>query len=317
MPIFAVDKPLGLSSHDVVARGRRLLGTRRVGHAGTLDPLATGVLVLLADEATKLSPFLTGSDKEYLAWIAFGAATATLDAEGPVTDRGSAAGLHTADVRDALRPFLAVTEQHPPAFSAIQRGGERSYRRARRGEEVALPARPAGYRWLRLVAFEADRRALPVRFAPSPADGWDADDEGRLPALPPPLLEAPTAIVALRVRAGTYVRAFARDLGAALGVPAHLAGLLRTQAGRVGLEDAVPLERLGSGPTLLASDLLPYPVVQLDDDAARRVRLGQRPALDTEGRVQLLDPAGRLVAVAERQGDRTRLLRVWPGSGPG
>lgn len=314
VPILAVDKPLHLSSHDVVARARRMLGTRRVGHAGTLDPLAGGVLVLLTEAATKLSPYLTGSDKDYLAWVAFGIGTATLDAEGPVAAEADAGGVRADAVRAALPPFLELTEQRPPAYSAVKREGERSYQRARRGEAVDLPARPAGYRRLELLAFAQERARLPQRFARGPDDLWTAAEGGALPALPPVLAAAPTALIALRVQAGTYVRAFARDLGAALGVPAHLAGLVRTRAGRVGLERCVALEALVDAPPLAAREVLPYPTVTLDADAARRVRLGQRPPLSTDGRVLLLDPSGHMVAVAETREGRTRLLRVWAES---
>src|SRR5690606_10946162 len=119
--LHAVDKPLGLTSHDAVARARRLLGTRRVGHAGTLDPLASGVLLLMSGEATKLSPYLTGHDKTYLAWVTFGATTPTLDAEGPVSVVADAGGLDEGRLRLALEAFLGVTEQRPPAYSSVKR----------------------------------------------------------------------------------------------------------------------------------------------------------------------------------------------------
>ncbi len=312
VPILAVDKPLHLSSHDVVARARTLLGTRRVGHAGTLDPLAGGVLVLLTEAATKLSPYLTGSDKDYLAWVAFGVGTDTLDAEGPVSEEADAGNVSADGVAAALPPFLDLDEQRPPAFSAVKRDGERSYRRARRGDAVDLPPRPAGYRRIELLDFAPERAQLPQRFAPG-ADGlWAPSPDGTLPALPPTLTTAPTALLALRVQAGTYVRAFARDLGSALGVPAHLAGLVRTRAGRIGLEDCVPLDALQEARSLNASEVLPYPAIALDADTARRVRQGQRPQLRVEGRALLLDPSGRLAAVAESIDGRVRLLRVWP-----
>ncbi|HKI56055.1 MAG TPA: tRNA pseudouridine(55) synthase TruB [Trueperaceae bacterium] len=311
MPVLPVDKPLGPSSHDVVAEARRRLGTRRVGHAGTLDPLATGVLVLLTGGATKLSPYLTGGDKEYLAWIAFGAATATLDAEGPVVAEGDASWLTGEAVAAALPPFLTLREQRPPAFSAVKREGVRSYRRARQGEEVSLPPRPAGYLSLALVGFAPVREALPARFA-ADADGvWAPADSGYAPSLPPTLAALPTALVRARVRAGTYLRAFARDLGAALGVPAHLAGLVRTRAGRIGLDRACSLSDLAGAGGMPASEALAYPCIRLDAEAARRVRLGQRPPASFQGRVGLLDPDGRLAAVAEAAAGHVRLLRVW------
>lgn len=317
MPVLPVDKPLGPSSHDVVAEARRRLATRRVGHAGTLDPLATGVLVLLSGGATKLSPFLSGSDKEYLAWVAFGAGTATLDAEGPVTAEGDASMLTPEAVAAALPPFLSLREQRPPAFSAIKREGVRSYRRARQGEDVALPPRPAGYASLALIGFAGRREDLPGRFAPDAGGAWVATGEGYAPELPPPLAALPTALVRARVRAGTYLRAFARDLGEALGVPAHLSGLLRTRSGRIGLERAVPLAELAGSAGVPPPDALPFPSVRLEPDAARRVRLGQRPPARFEGRAGLVDPDGRLVAIAEANAGRVRLLRVWPEGDPG
>lgn len=319
MPVYLLDKPLALTSHDVVARARRALGTRRVGHAGTLDPLAGGLLVLLTEGATKLSPFLTGSDKEYLAWVAFGAATATLDAEGPITARGDPGALDGDAVASALPPFLELQEQRPPAFSAVKREGVRSYARARAGEVEALPPRPAGYLEVRLLAWAERREALPARVAPGPDGAWGAATSqgaaARTPALPPALAPLPTALLRLRVRAGTYVRAFARDLGEALACPAHLAGLLRTRSGALGLDRAVPLERLSEATPLPATEALPFGTLALEPDAVRRVRQGQRPSLQREGRVGLVDGDGRLVAVAERREGRTALLRVWPEGG--
>lgn len=311
MPVLPVDKPLGPSSHDVVAEARRQLGTRRIGHAGTLDPLATGLLVLLTHGATKLSPYLTGEDKEYLAWIAFGASTATLDAEGPIDARADASGLSAEAVTAALPPFLTLRLQRPPAFSAVKREGVRSYRRARRGDAPPLPPRAAGYLSLALLGFAPTREALPDRFAPDAQGSWAPAPDGYAPALPDALLSLPTALVRARVRSGTYLRAFARDLGAALGVPAHLSGLLRTRSGRIDLRRAGTLSELASATGVPAREALPFPSVRLDADTARRVRLGQRPAPGFAGRAALLDPAGRLVAIAEAGDDRVRLLRVW------
>lgn len=312
MPVHAVDKPLGPTSHDVVAQARRTLGTRRVGHAGTLDPLATGVLLLLAGDATKLAPYLSGADKGYLAWVAFGAGTPTLDAEGPITERGDPSDLDAAAVRAALAPFTELTAQRPPAFSAVKRGGEASHRAARRGDATELPPRPARYHELALLAF-GGTDVLPTRFTRTP-EGWRPSAQGRELPRPPPLAALPTALLHVRVAAGTYVRALARDLGAALGVPAHLAGLTRTRVGDVDLEDAVPPDRMAEDPGVAEAVALPYPLRTLDPEAARRVRQGQRlpvEALPGEGRVGLVDPQGRLAAVAELHPDGMRLLRVW------
>jgi tRNA pseudouridine55 synthase len=302
MPVYLVDKPLGLTSHDVVARARRLLGTRAVGHAGTLDPLATGVLVVLSGEATKLSPFLTASEKRYLAWVSFGAGTPTLDAEGPVSETGDTAALTAELIRSALPPFLALTEQLPPQYSAVKKGGVKGYEAARKGEVLELSARPAGYDRLELLGFAPSRAELGAPPLSHPAP------------LPPTLGSYPTALFDLSVQAGTYVRAFARDLGAALGVPAHLAGLVRTASGRFGLEQAVALETLPTAAGLPLADALPYPLLGLSTAQVTRVRQGQRLEAEglADGRLGLVDAARTLIAVAEIQDGRMKLLRVWP-----
>ena len=304
MPVHPVDKPLGLSSHDVVARARRLLGTRRVGHAGTLDPLARGVLVPLPEGATKLSPSLTAGDKEYLAWVAFGLGTPTLDAEPPddqaLLTRAApeaVAALTREGVAAAARAFLGVTEQRPPAFSAVKQGGTRSYAAARRGEATEPPARPVAYRDVEVVAFAPTRGELPGD------RGFD---------LPAELAELPCALVSVTVAAGTYVRSFARDLGARLGVPAHLAGLVRVRAGKVGLADCSPLDAVASAAPLDPVALLPYPRTTLDDRVATAVRQGKQVELGLTGTTALVDEDGNLAAIVEPGPDgRVRYLRVW------
>lgn len=308
MPLYCVDKPLGPGSHDVVARARRLLGTRRVGHAGTLDPLASGVLLLLSDEATKLSQFITGHDKSYLAWVRFGIGTPTLDAEGPVSAEADASALDIDRVAAALPAFLELDRQRPPAFSAIKQGGERSYAAARRGELVEPPARPAAYRRIDLIAMAADHGQLPSRFGPAAeGDGalWRPDQGGRSFELPPRLPGGGvTALIALRVAAGTYVRAFARDLGAALGVPAHLAGLVRTASGRVDLSRAVPLDLLPEAPELPLRAVLDLPELSVDEATAVAIAQGKRPPLAIAERTAIVDAAGELVAVLDPDEER-------------
>lgn len=328
MPLHAVDKPLGLTSHDVVARARRLLGTRRVGHAGTLDPLATGVLLVMSEEATKLSPYLTGHDKTYLAWVTLGAATPTLDAEGPVTAVADASGLSEAALRAAHEAFLTVTEQRPPAYSAVKQGGVRSYAAARRGQAEEPPPRPVAYREVELLALAGDPRDLPRRFArpaAAPPGRYEPAAEGRSFTLPPdpPVPEElaadwagagrATALVRLTVGAGTYVRSFARDLGAALGLPAYLSGLVRTASGAVDLEDAAPIEEIAAASRIDPVAALELPVVPLTDAQAEDVRHGRRPRLDLPGRAALVDASGRLLALAEPAGEAPgyRLLRVF------
>lgn len=300
MPVFIVDKPLGLTSHDVVARARRLLKTKAVGHAGTLDPLATGVLVILSDDATKLSPFLTASEKRYLAWVSFGAGTPTLDAEGPVSETGDASGLTTEQVEGALPPFLTLTEQLPPQYSAIKKGGVKGYEAARKGEDLRLEPRPARYSRVELLGFASARDDLKVALE-------------RPVTLPPTLGAFPTALFDVTVQAGTYIRAFARDLGTALGVPAHLSGLVRTHSGRFGLEEAVRLDDLPTAAGLGLADALPYPLLELDVAQIARIRQGQRLPSESlaDGRVGLIAASRTLIAVAEVQSGRMKLLRVW------
>lgn len=311
MPVYLVDKPLGPTSHDVVAAARKRLGTRRVGHAGTLDPLASGLLIVLVDEATKLSPFLGGEDKSYLAWVSFGAGTLTLDAEGPVIAEEDPTRIDADAVRAALPPFLSLHEQRPPAFSAVKRGGVKGYEAARRGRDPELDARPAGYRSIDLLAFAPSRAGLPDAFTPAD-EGWRPQSAGRRFELPDPLGSYPTALLRLAVASGTYIRAFARDLGEALGVPAHLSGLVRTGVGRHDLSHAASWDDLPEARPIPMADALPYPVRVLGEEDAARVRLGQRLPYALEGRTSFVDPGGRLVAIAETADDgRMSLLRVW------
>src|SRR5690606_38242409 len=238
----------------------------------------------MSDEATKLSPYLTGHDKTYLAWVTFGATTPTLDAEGPVSAVADAGGLDEGRLRLALEAFLGVTEQRPPAYSAVKREGVRSYAAARRGEAEEPPPRPVAYREAPLPGLAEERPALPRAFA-HPADPPVPDELARAAAAS----RRVTALVRLTVAAGTYVRAFARDLGAALGLPAYLAGLVRTASGEVDLGDAAPLEAVASAPPIDPLTALGLPAVPLDDAAAAAVRQGRRPPLRLPGRAALVD----------------------------
>lgn len=312
MPVYVIDKPLLVTSHDVVVRARRLLGTRRVGHGGTLDPLASGVLALLSEEATKLSPFLTDSRKRYLAWVSFGATTPTLDAEGPITARADAERLGEEEIASALGAFLQLSEQVPPQYSAVKRQGVKGYEAARRGEQLELAARPARYHKVELLGFAASRNELATRFEQQ-SGCWRPSPGGRPAPLPEPLGAFPSALFDLEVQAGTYIRAFARDLGNALGLPAFLAGLQRTRAGVLDLAQAGALEDLANAPPIAEADALGLPKVTLGDAEAERVRMGQRLPLQLEGRTALLDESGNLVAVAEEDAGRMKLLRVWGG----
>lgn len=307
MALYAIDKPLGRTSHDVVDILRQRLLTRRVGHTGTLDPLATGVLILATDASTKLVPFLSAEDKEYIAWVSFGATTETLDAEGPITQE-TAARPSRRDLEQALPAFPQVTEQVPPAYSAVKVGGVKAYEAARKGEALALGARPVRYLEATLLSF--DPAPVAHRISPSAA-GWTLDERGREIRLPRSLGDYPTATVRLVVGSGTYVRAFARDLGQKLGSKAFLSGLVRTRAGKVGLEAAQDAEALDAKREIDVLEALSAPSVELSHTEAKRVMEGVPLPIPAKGLVALIGPGRRLVAVAEGDGFKLRIKRVF------
>lgn len=319
MPVIAVDKPLHLTSHDVVGHARRARGTRRVGHTGTLDPLATGVLVLCVDDSTKVVQFMEHDHKDYLAWVSLGAATPTLDAEGPVTQRaqvdGWAAVQADPEAQSALQATLATfvgsQQQVPPQYSAIQQGGQRAYAVARAGGALDLPARPVTVHSLELLGVFPRVQDAPRTFRPSPA-GWApaAPDEGRTFTLPEPLGEFPTLLLRARVGSGTYLRSLARDLGAALGLPAHLAGLVRTRVGRYDLAQAATLDKLSEATGLSDLDALDFPRIEADDQLALELRQGKRPRHAARGR-QVVTVDGALVAVVDGDGEQLKVVRAW------
>jgi tRNA pseudouridine55 synthase len=294
--LLVVDKPPGWTSHDVVARSRRISGTRKVGHAGTLDPMATGVLVLGIGRATRLLTFLVGSDKDYCATIRLGQSTVTDDAEGEVTDAAGAAGVTEADVRRAVATLTGEIQQVPSAVSAIKVGGERSYARVRAGQGVSLRARH-----VTVSRFEV--REL------RPASGAEPTEGGRLPEeAEPPCVDVDVEVT---VSSGTYVRALARDLGAALGTGGHLIGLRRTRVGRFTLDQAHGLEELtaraGAGDPLPVIPLAEaaraaFAVRELSADEARALRYGQRIPCAQPGRLEpvaAFAPDGTLVAMLD------------------
>jgi tRNA pseudouridine55 synthase len=268
--LVVLDKPSGWTSHDVVARLRRLAGTRRVGHAGTLDPMATGVLVVGIGQATRILGHLALSDKEYDATIRLGVSTTTDDAEGEVVaDTGDAAArVPAAEVAEAMTVLTGDIEQVPSSVSAIKIDGVRAYQRARAGEAVALAPRP-----VRVAAFDLlDRR------------GADLD-------------------VHVTCSTGTYVRALARDLGTALGVGAHLTALRRTRVGGFTLGMARTLEQLDQH-----FDVVPlaeavageFARVEVSEEHAQRISHGQRLVLDLPSSpAAVFAPDGRVVALVE------------------
>ena len=266
-----VAKPGGPTSHDVVNQVRRALGLRRVGHLGTLDPFAAGLLVIVVGRATRLAQYAADWTKSYEGVIRLGRTTATDDATGPTAGASDAwQSLDRAHVEAALARFHGAYEQRPPAYSAVKVEGERAYRRARRGEPVALAARPVLVSALELV-----------RFAP------------------------PDVAFRATVSGGTYLRGLARDVGEELGCGAHLATLVRTRVGPFRLEDGVMPERLTAGdlrdPATLVAEL---PRRDLDETARVAVTHGRPVSAGKgeEGSVALFAD-GHLVAVAEHEGD--------------
>ena len=289
-----------MTSHDVVSRLRRLAGTRRVGHAGTLDPAATGVLLVGVERATRLLTHLVGAEKEYLATVRLGVATHTDDAEGDVLSRTGAGHLGRADVERAAAGLTGALDQVPSTVSAKRVDGQRAHALVRAGQEVVLQARPVV-----VSAFEV----LDVR----PARDERAPDVAAL-----------DADVRVVVSSGTYVRALARDAGAALGVGGSLTALRRTRVGGYRDDVAVSLERLAEeGVDAHRLDLATaaggqFPLVAASDAAARRLAMGQRLSAadlpDAGGGAGPEDGAGGLVAVrAGEQGPLVALVRLDQG----
>ena len=283
--LVVVDKPAGMTSHDVVARTRRLAGTRKVGHAGTLDPMATGVLVLGVGRATRLLGHLMLTEKAYDATIRLGATTTTDDAEGePLTSTPTGA-VDEPDVRSALATFVGEIEQRPSAVSAIKVDGRRAYQRVRDGESVELPARPVTIHEITVGDLRRDGDAL------------DVD-------------------VSVRCSSGTYVRAVARDLGERLGVGGHLTVLRRTAVGGFDLAVARTLEELADELTLVPLEdaaRATFPVVELDADEAAAVRFGRPLERQLAILSAVFSPDGRFLALYEPADGRARPVAVFLG----
>ncbi|WP_428533391.1 tRNA pseudouridine(55) synthase TruB [Propionicimonas sp.] len=264
--LVVVDKPAGWTSHQVVGRCRRLYGTRKVGHAGTLDPMATGVLLVGVNRATRLLGFLAGHDKTYTATIRLGASTVTDDAEGEPVEWPGAAGITEADVRAALPTFTGVISQVPSAVSAIKVDGKRAYARVRAGEEVELKPRE-----VTVSRFEV------TGSRPAAAFGWIGGE-----AAQGPLLDVD---VEVDCSSGTYIRALARDLGRMLGCGGHLSALRRTRVGAFDLSlvalDADSLAGEAGPPLLGLAEVArrAFPVVEVDAAAARDVGFGRPLAI--------------------------------------
>jgi len=284
--VVVVDKPAGCTSHDVVARLRRLARTRKVGHAGTLDPMATGVLVVGVNRATRLLGHLSLTDKGYDATIRLGESTLTDDAEGEVLARADASGVPDEDLANAVAALTGRIEQVPSAVSAVKVEGSRSYERVRRGERVQLEARP-----VEVSAFELQ----------------DTRRQGAVVDVD----------VHVECSTGTYVRALARDLGAALGVGGHLTRLRRTRVGGFDLAQARTVEELERGLHVVPLTEVArhsFPTFAATAEQADRVRHGGAlggTGLGAAGPVAVLTPEGEFLALYEQRGQDAVAVAVF------
>ena len=282
--IVVVDKPAGMTSHDVVGRCRRIFGTRKVGHAGTLDPMATGVLVIGIERATKILGLLTATSKSYAATIRLGRSTTTDDAEGEVLQDVSAAHITDDQIHAGVAALRGEIAQRPSSVSAVKIGGKRAYQLAREGQDVQL----------------AERQVCIDRF-----DVLDIRREGGFVDVD----------VEVDCSSGTYIRALARDLGDALGVGGHLTALRRTRVGGYGLDHARTLEDLAEAPQLSYSldeaCLLAFPRRDITAEQADDASHG-RPleAAGLDGVYAATDDAGRVIALLEDKGPRTKSVVV-------
>lgn len=282
--LVVVDKPAGMTSHDVISRLRRLLGTRRIGHAGTLDPMATGVLVCGVQRATKLLGHLPLEPKRYLATIRLGASTTTDDVEGERTGGADASAVDEQEIIAGIAGLRGAIEQVPSTVSAIKIDGKRAYALARAGRQVLLNPRPVTVSRFELLSLR--RREVVT----------DLD-------------------VLVECSGGTYVRALARDLGTALGVGGHLTALRRTGVGPFGLDVARTLDELASAPSLSAGlddvvqDIFPHRAV-----AAEQARVlahgGSLPALGLAGTYAAIDPDGGAIALLSEHDGQARPVLV-------
>jgi tRNA pseudouridine55 synthase len=272
--VLVVDKPIGLTSHDVVQMIRKGTGIRRAGHTGTLDPRASGVLVVLIGPAVRLSEYVSASDKRYQATIRLGSTTNTYDAEGTITSSTSIEDISEEAFDEILQQFVGEIQQTPPPYSAVKVKGRKAYELARKGEEVELEPRTINVYNLEVL-----------EWAP------------------------PEAVIDVYCSSGTYVRSLTNDLGEALGTGAHLIGLRRTKSGKFTLRDAVPLRRLQESFAIgdwyrylipAAEALADWPMVELDPDQVELVRHGHRIPAEAE--------LGEMVRGISQQGDLVALM---------
>ncbi|MWA13979.1 tRNA pseudouridine(55) synthase TruB [Streptomyces sp. BA2] len=290
--LVIVDKPSGFTSHDVVAKMRGIAKTRRVGHAGTLDPMATGVLVLGVERATKLLGHLALTEKEYLGTIRLGQNTLTDDAEGEITSSADASGIKRDAIDAGIAKLSGDIMQVPSKVSAIKIDGKRSYARAREGEDFEIPARP-----VKISAFTV-------------YDVRDAVAEDGTPVL--------DLVVSVVCSSGTYIRALARDLGADLGVGGHLTALRRTRVGPYKLDAAKTIDQLQEELTVMPvadAATAAFPRWDVDERRAKLLLNGVRIEMPGEyagvGAVAVFDPEGRFLVLAEELKGKAKSLAVF------
>jgi tRNA pseudouridine55 synthase len=274
--IFNINKATGMTSHDVVAKIRKQLKQKRVGHAGTLDPMASGVLPICVGQATRVAEYLSESGKAYQAEIIFGTATDTYDAEGTITATASTADLTLTFIEETLEHFRGPQMQYPPRYSAIKIQGQPAYKRARTGEEIVLEPRP-------IVIYELEI----------------------LDWIPPRLT------LAIECSKGSYIRSLAHDLGIRLGCYAYLGALVRTRSGPFTLSESITLEQLADAVEtnsvqqylyLVDKALEQYPAIKLDAETVERVKHGNtfnKPIVKNAGLARVYDTNGDFIAIAE------------------
>ena len=279
--LVIVDKPQGWTSHDVVGRTRRLAGTRKVGHAGTLDPMATGVLVVGVNKATRLLTYIVGVSKTYTATIRLGESTVTDDAEGEVVERRIAAAVTEERIREEVARLTGPIQQVPSSVSAIKVNGERSYARVRAGEDVTLAARPVTVHRFEVHDIRRERGGKLL----------DID-------------------VTVECSSGTYIRALARDLGEALEVGGHLTALRRTQVGPYRIGQARTMEQLAGEFTMLPLDDAAralFPNRELTAEETVELSFGRRIGQNPDGEVTAaFAPDGTLVALLKNKGEAAK-----------
>ncbi len=279
--VVLIDKPTGMTSHDVVAQLRKKLSEKKIGHAGTLDPFASGLLVMGIGSGTKLLHHLFGLDKQYLATIRLGQATTTDDLEGDVVSEASAKSVSMEQIKEEIKNLTGSIQQVPSSVSAIKIQGKRAYDLARAGEEVVIPARS-----VEVYHFQPTSELRMV------GDFVEFD-------------------VTVDCSSGTYIRALARDLGTALGVGGHLRALRRTRIGEFSIADATSIESVGDFKPLLDVARKLFPVVELSSSQAQDIVHGKRLTLENDGNLAA-SFEGKLLAILEPVAKSYRSITVFP-----